>query len=79
MRRIMPQFRHRHIGLLYDLCSVADCVLLLTATPLHLKNDDLFNLLHALRPTEFRDPYVFDALARFSPVHRASARAGAEP
>lgn len=59
---------------LRELCEVGDCVLLLTATPLHLKNEDLFTLVNALRPAEFRDPYVFDnQLQRHEPVHVASA------
>jgi len=62
--------------LLRELCEVGDCVLLLTATPLHLKNEDLFTLVNALRPAEFRDAYVFDSqLQRHAPVHKASARA----
>lgn len=61
---------------LRDLCEVGDCVLLLTATPLHLKNEDLFTLVNALRPAEFRDAYVFDAqLEHHAPVHVASALA----
>lgn len=60
--------------LLRELCEVGDCVLLLTATPLHLKNEDLFTLVNALRPAEFRDAYVFDSqLQRHSAVHLASA------
>lgn len=50
--------------MLRDLCSIGDCVLLLTATPLHLGSRDLFTLLHALRPSEFRDPDVFDRQLR---------------
>jgi SNF2 family DNA or RNA helicase len=58
--------------LLNDLCEVADCVLLLTATPIQLKSRDLFTLLHALRPTEFRDAGVFEAtLKQFALVHDA--------
>ncbi len=45
---------------LRELCSIGNCVLLLTATPLHLGSRDLFTLLNALRPTEFRDAEVFD-------------------
>lgn len=61
---------------LRELCEVGDCVLLLTATPLHLKNEDLFTLVNALRPAEFRDAYVFDRqLDRHTPVHIASALA----
>lgn len=59
--------------LLRDLCEVGDCVLLLTATPVHLKNEDLFTLLNALRPAEFRDAYSFDSnLEHHAPVHDAS-------
>jgi superfamily II DNA or RNA helicase len=59
--------------LLRDLCEVADCVLLLTATPVHLGSRDLFTLLQALRPVEFRDAEVFDRdLKRHAGVHDAS-------
>jgi superfamily II DNA or RNA helicase len=62
-------------GLLQDLCEVANCVLLLTATPIHLKSRDLFTLLQALRPSEFRDPNVFEMqLRQFACVHEASRR-----
>ena len=65
--------------LLRELCEVGDCVLLLTATPLHLKNEDLFTLVNALRPAEFRDAYVFDnQLDRHAPVHLASAQVRAQ-
>ncbi len=46
--------------MLRDLGGLSDAVLLLTATPLHLGSRDLHTLLHALRPTEFRDPTVFE-------------------
>lgn len=58
--------------LLRDLCEVGDCVLLLTATPVHLSSRDLFTLLQALRPVEFRDAEVFDReLKRHVNVHDA--------
>lgn len=58
--------------LLRDLCEVGDCVLLLTATPIHLSSRDLFTLLQALRPVEFRDAEVFDRdLKRHASVHDA--------
>lgn len=58
--------------LLRDLCEVGDCVLLLTATPIHLASRDLFTLLQALRPVEFRDAEVFDRLLkRHASVHEA--------
>lgn len=60
-------------GMLRDLGEIGDCILLLTATPLHLGNRDLFTLLNALRPTEFRDDRVFDQeLKRYAGVHIAS-------
>ena len=60
--------------LLQDLGRMGGTVLFLTATPLHLSTRDLFTLLQALRPTEFRDPNVFDEMLRgHSGVHRSSA------
>lgn len=57
-----------------DLGGMADCLLLLTATPLHLGSRDLFTLLNALRPTEFRDARVFDRqLRHYAGVHTASS------
>jgi len=62
--------------MLRELCEVGDCVLLLTATPLHLKSEDLFTLVNALRPSEFRDAFVFDRqLERYAAVHVASTLA----
>lgn len=60
--------------LLQTLGRIGGTVLFLTATPLQLSTRDLFTLLHALRPIEFRDPNVFDDMLRkHSGVHRASA------
>lgn len=58
---------------LRELGSMGGCVLLLTATPLHLGSKDLFTLLNALRPTEFRDAEVFDRDLRH---HRGVIEAG---
>ena len=59
--------------MLRELCEIAGAVLLLTATPLHLGNRDLFTLLQALRPSEFRDYTVFDQrLRRYKEVHEAA-------
>jgi superfamily II DNA or RNA helicase len=59
--------------MLRNLCEVADAVLLLTATPLHLNSRDLFTLLQALRPVEFNEPMVFDQrLRRFESIHEAA-------
>jgi len=58
--------------MLRDLGQLADSVVLLTATPLHLGNRDLFTLLNALRPTEFRDADVFDReLREHRDIHEA--------
>jgi SNF2 family DNA or RNA helicase len=61
--------------MLRDLCSeIGECVLLLTATPVHLGSRDLFTLLNALRPSEFRDAQVFERLlCRNAAVHIASS------
>jgi len=42
------------------LVDAADAVLFLTATPLHLRNLDLFNLLNMLPPDEFEDASLFN-------------------
>ena len=61
--------------LLRELCKIGKCVIMLTATPLHLGSRDLFTLLQALRPVEFRDPNVFDLqLRRHTGVHEAGRR-----
>ncbi len=44
------------------LTDTADAVVFLTATPLHLRNRDLYNLLHLLTPGEFNDPVLFESL-----------------
>ncbi|MGF1583061.1 MAG: SNF2-related protein [Gemmataceae bacterium] len=46
--------------MLCEVCQITDCVVMLTATPLHLGSRDLYTLLHALRPAEFRDADFFD-------------------
>ncbi|HET8523781.1 MAG TPA: helicase-related protein, partial [Thermomicrobiales bacterium] len=42
------------------LTNTAEAVIFLTATPLHLRNRDLFNLLNLLSPEEFSDPNLFE-------------------
>jgi len=60
-------------ALLRELCEVSDSVILLTATPVQLDNQDLFTLLNSLRPTEFRDASTFDSLlSRHADLHVAS-------
>ncbi len=62
----------RTSSMLRMLGRVGECVMLLTATPLHLGNQDLFVLLNALRPSEFHNPAVFDQdLQRHQPLHHA--------
>jgi SNF2 family DNA or RNA helicase len=46
------------------LADMADAVVFLTATPLHLGNSNLYNLLHILSPGEFDDPKLFDEQVR---------------
>ncbi len=58
---------------LRDIAAIGVCVVLLTATPLHLGSKDLFTLLNALRPTEFRDANVFENDLR---RHRGVIEAG---
>lgn len=42
-----------------SLSQLAEAMLLLTATPIHLGNEDLFNLLRVLDPEEFEDLNIF--------------------
>jgi SNF2 family DNA or RNA helicase len=59
--------------MLTDLGEMSECLLLLSATPIQLGNRDLFTLLQALRPTEFRDLTVFDRQLRdHAGVHEAA-------
>lgn len=46
------------------LVNTSDAVLFLTATPLHLGNQDLFNLLNLLAPDEFDNRQLFDEVVR---------------
>ncbi|MBM3744425.1 MAG: DEAD/DEAH box helicase [Acidobacteria bacterium] len=60
--------------MLQDLARMGGAVLFLTATPLHLGTRDLFTLLNALRPADFRDPEVFRRMLHdHSGIHRARA------
>jgi superfamily II DNA or RNA helicase len=60
--------------MLRDLARIGGSVLFLTATPLHLGTRDLFTLLQALRPTEFRDaPHFDDVVRRFATIHHTAA------
>ncbi|MEU0147353.1 helicase-related protein [Streptomyces sp. NPDC006288] len=43
------------------LADWADALILLSATPLNLGNQDLYNLVHLLDPGSFPDPRVFEA------------------
>jgi len=50
------------------LSSMSEMVLMLSATPLNLRNDDLFNQMHILNPSAFPDKGTFETLQ--SPVIR---------
>jgi len=55
------------------LVNTADAVVLLTATPLHLRNRDLFNLLNLLAPDDFPSADLFEAQIRPNEyINRAS-------
>jgi len=49
-------------------CDNAEAVLLLSATPIQLGNNDLFNLLHLLRPDVITSRGDFDAMAEPNPA-----------
>ena len=58
--------------LIHGLGGITDTMLLLTATPIQLGNQDLFTLLQALRPSDYKDLKVFhDSLQRHIGVRRA--------
>jgi ATP-dependent helicase HepA len=60
---------------LQALTEASSAILFLSATPIHLKSEDLFNQLQLLRPTEFRNPNVFEqALRQNEGVVRALER-----
>lgn len=44
------------------LCEVSERVLLLSATPVHLKSADLYHLLNLIDPDTFNQPTVFDSI-----------------
>jgi len=55
-----------------SLVATADAVVFLTATPLHLRNRDLFNLLNLLAPDEFPREDLFEEQIRpNAAIHRA--------
>ncbi len=53
-----PETRSHALGSL--LADWADALVLLSATPLNLGNEDLYTLLNLLAPGDFDDPYVFE-------------------
>lgn len=58
--------------LIQGLGGITDAMLLLTATPIQLGNQDLFTLLHALRPGDYTNYEVFHAdLQRHVGVRKA--------
>jgi ERCC4-related helicase len=52
-----PNTKTHQVGEL--LCNNSDAVVFLTATPLHLGNDDLYELLHLLSPGDYYDRGTF--------------------
>jgi superfamily II DNA or RNA helicase len=46
------------------LTNTAEAAIFLTATPLHLRNRDLYNLLNLLSPEEFSNPDLFEEQVR---------------
>ncbi len=52
---------------------VSQYAMLLSATPIHLKNDDLYSLLRVVEPDVFVSPYVFD-LQLHANAHLVQAR-----
>lgn len=48
----------------HTLSQLAEAMLLLTATPIHLGNENLLNLLQILDREEFESPYVFEEALR---------------
>lgn len=55
-----PEAQNFNLGEI--LSEHADSLIMLTATPVHLKSDDLFYLLNILEPGEFENKEVFDSL-----------------
>ncbi len=54
------------------LSDLTEAMVLLTATPIHLKNEDLFRLLSILDADEFNDQYLFERrLEQNAPVVKA--------
>ncbi|MFH9969430.1 helicase-related protein [Streptomyces mirabilis] len=51
----------RSHGAVSQLADWADALVLLSATPLNLGNQDLYNLVHLLDPGAFPDPRVFES------------------
>jgi superfamily II DNA or RNA helicase len=60
--------------LIERLCLTAEAVLMLSATPVQVRRDDLYTLLHLLRPEMFPDKDVFDEILEPNPHLTMAAR-----
>jgi SNF2 family DNA or RNA helicase len=60
-----------HRGVRY-FCDNAEAVVLLTATPIQLGDNDLYNLLHLLRPDVISSPQAFKYMAEPNPYLNAA-------
>jgi superfamily II DNA or RNA helicase len=70
--------KQRRAGVLLNRC--ADAMLFLTATPIHLGNEDLFSLLNILDDEEFPDLYTVDLRFRANePIVKAQICMGQIP
>ena len=61
------------------LSEYADAMVMLTATPLHLGSENLFNLLRIMLPQQFNDYSVFERLIEPNEHLNAASRLIAEP
>jgi SNF2 family DNA or RNA helicase len=58
----------------HALADSADAAVFLTATPLHLHTDDLYNLMHILSPGDYNDPLLFEEQLRPNTYINAAGR-----
>ncbi|WP_018773316.1 helicase-related protein [Arthrobacter sp. 131MFCol6.1] len=65
-------WRHRNVKFFVE---NAEAVVFLTATPIQTREQDLFNLLHLLRPDVISDPHDFERIGAPNPALNAAATA----
>lgn len=65
-------WRHRNVKFFVE---NAEAVVFLTATPIQTREQDLFNLLHLLRPDVISDPHDFERIGAPNPALNAAAAA----